>query len=238
MEARPVNLLEAHAREWIPHPSHCERREGIGPAPGRPSPAVLLPLCGHRTMEKRPPVTVIAPASYTAKFQRFKNAQKHAYFSLFFDCKRCAFRRISRRNGCIGLPGTGQNPLREHQSQSTSGYRRTEESGFVRVKQDEQAMSWGRIPIRGPAPPNGLQRFHSCCIPKPQMPSGFFTKKKPPSATVKYGYMYCGTALKARIRLAHCRGALGFKPRPELGRGRRSGRPCLRCRRRCGCGLR
>ena len=40
------------------------------------------------------------------------------------------------------------------------------------------------------------QRFHSCCIPKPQMLSGFFTKKKPPSATVKYGYMNCGTALK------------------------------------------
>ncbi len=41
-----------------------------------------------------------------------------------------------------------------------------------------------------------LQRFHSCCIPKPQMLSGFFTKKKPPSATVKYGYMYCGTDLR------------------------------------------
>ena len=27
------------------------------------------------------------------------------------------------------------------------------------------------------------------------MLSGFFTEKKPPSATVKYGYMYCGTAL-------------------------------------------
>ena len=33
------------------------------------------------------------------------------------------------------------------------------------------------------------------------MLSGFFTKKKPPSATVKYGYMYCGTALEDLAQL-------------------------------------
>jgi hypothetical protein len=29
---------------------------------------------------------------------------------------------------------------------------------------------------------NGLQRFHSCYIPKPLLPSGIFLKKMPPSA--------------------------------------------------------
>ncbi len=57
----------------------------------------------------------------------------------------------------------------------------------------------GGYPTTEAHPHAPLQRFHSCCIPKPQMLSGFFTKKKPPSATVKYGYMYCGTALMAPI---------------------------------------
>jgi len=40
-----------------------------------------------------------------------------------------------------------------------------------------------------------LQRFRSCCVPKPRPPSGFFLKKNPPSTKLENGYLNCGTAL-------------------------------------------